>query len=310
MAVRSHADGRLRGAVAICLGALAFNGVDVIIKLLSGAYPLYEFLLVRAFATLPFVSLALLGRGGLRGLRPVRPGLVLLRSLLMFTGSVLFALGLATIALADAVSIYFILPMVVAGLAGLVLGERVPAYRWAAILAGFVGVLVIVRPGSGIFEWAALLIVACAVVEALGQVIARKLTGETTASVAFHQNAVALVGALAMALAFGGGGAHADLHPSLAFLVRPWQTPTAADLALMIAAGPITAAAMLLYVEGYKSAPASFSASFEYAGLIWATLLGWLFFADLPTPSVLAGAAIIVAAGLFMLHRDSRALRL
>jgi drug/metabolite transporter (DMT)-like permease len=118
---------------------------------------------------------------------------------------------------------------------------------------------------------------------------------------------IALLGALLLAALLTGSHAAEDIHPSLAFLTRAWVWPSPFDLFMMIAAGPITGIAMWLYVHGYKVAPASFSALFEYTGLIWAVTFGFLFFADVPPATTILGALIVIASGLYMLRRDRAA---
>lgn len=288
---------------------MLFNVVDVIIKLVSSGYPLYEFALIRASATLPLLWLYLARAGGAAALRVQHRelGLIVLRSLLLFAGSMFFGLSLAAMIIADVVAIYFVMPLIVAAAAGPILSERVPLYRWGAMVLGFLGVLVIVRPGSGVFEPAALLALAAAGIEGLAQLIARLVPTVRTSAIAFYQGAVFLLGSLAFTLVFASGALASDLHPSLAFLTRGWVSPTTSDCLVMVSAAPVTAAAMSLYVHGYKVAPASFVTSFEYTGILWAALFGFLFFADVPIWTTWSGAALVIAAGLYMLRRDSRA---
>lgn len=299
----------MTGALCICGGVALFNVVDVIIKLVSSGYPLYEFALIRAAATLPLLWLYVMREGGLSALAMQRRDalLVILRSALLFTGSMLFGLSLAVMVIADVVAIYFMMPLVVAAAAGPVLGERVPGYRWAAMLIGFLGVLVIARPGAGVFEPAALLALGAAIVEAFAQMIARLVPAVRTSAIAFMQGLVFVVSSLALTAVFGSGAFASDLHPSLAFMTRGWVLPSMTDFLVMLSAAPLSAVAMALYVHGYKAAPASFVTLFEYTGILWAAALGFVFFADVPTWTTWAGAAIVIMAGLYMLHRDSKA---
>jgi drug/metabolite transporter (DMT)-like permease len=183
--ISDSARQHLTGALCICAGALAYNLIDAIIKALSGSYPLSQFLVVRALATLPIVAAMVLWEAGPGGFRIYRAWLVALRGIIFFLGSLAFGLSIATIAIADAVSIYFIMPLAIAGLAGPILGERVPFHRWMAIAAGFIGVLVIMRPGTGVLEWAALLALAGALLESVGQIISRMLPGNRSSAIAF-----------------------------------------------------------------------------------------------------------------------------
>lgn len=305
----ASAPAYLTGALCICGGVALFNVVDVIIKLISGGYPLYEFALIRASATLPLLWLYVAREGGMAVLHVQRGelGLVLLRGSLLFIGSLLFGLSLAVMVIADVVAIYFIMPLVVAAAAGPVLGERVPFYRWGVMLVGFLGVLVIVQPGSGVFEPAALLALGAALFEGFAQLIARLVPAVRTSAIAFYQGLVFLVASLVLTAVFASGAWASDTHASLAFLTRAWVWPGIADFLVMLAAAPVSAIAMSVYVHGYKVAPASFVTSFEYTGILWAAAFGFIFFADVPVWTTWAGAAIVIAAGLYMLHRDSKA---
>ena len=297
------------GAVCICASAVLFNFIDVLIKLISHGYPIYEFSLIRTAATLPLLWLYVEREGGLSALR-MRPRalrLILLRSTLLFIGSILFGLSLATMTIADVVSIYFIMPLIVAAAAGPILGERVPYYRWGVMLAGFLGVVVIVRPGAGVLEPAALLIIGAAVIEGLAQLVARMVPDVRTSAIAFVQCATALAGSFLLFTIFAGGAFASASHPSLDFLTRGWAMTTMPDFLIILSAAPITAVAMSVSAHGYKVAPASFVTSFEYTGILWGALYGYLFFADIPTWTTWTGAAIVIGAGLYMLHRDSRA---
>ncbi len=287
---------------------MSFNIVDVIIKLVSAGYPLYEFALIRAAAMLPLLWLYVAREGGLSALRVQRRelALILLRSSLLFIGSLLFGLSLAVMVIADAVAIYFIMPLIVAAVAGPILGEQVPFYRWGVMLVGFLGVLVIVQPGSGVFEPAALLALGAALLEGMAQIIARLLPAVRTSAITFYQGLVFLIGSLVLTAAFASGGWASETHASLAFLTRGWVWPGTGDFLVMLAAAPVSAIAMSLYVHGYKVAPVSFVTSFEYTGILWAAVFGFVFFADVPVWTTWAGAAIVIAAGLYMLHRDSR----
>ena len=288
-----------------------FNVVDVIIKLVSAGYPLYEFALIRAAATLPLLWLYVAREGGLPVLHVQRRelGLILLRSALLFIGSLLFGLSLAVMVIADVVAIYFVMPLIVAAAAGPVLGERVPLYRWGAMLGGFLGVIVIVQPGSGVLEPAALLALGAAVIEGFAQLIARLVPAVRTSAIAFYQGLVFLIGSLILTAVFASGAWASDAHASIAFLTRGWVWPETRDFLVMLAAAPVSAIAMSVYVHGYKVAPASFVTSFEYTGILWAAIFGFVFFADVPVWTTWTGAAIVIGAGLYMLHRDSRSQR-
>jgi drug/metabolite transporter (DMT)-like permease len=188
-------------------------------------------------------------------------------------------------------------------LAGPFLGEKIGLSRWIATLVGFAGVVVMMRPAGGLFEWASLLPVASAFCYGSAALMARRLGATDSAPVmAFYQNALFLMGALLLAAIFGGGAYEGERQASLAFLMRGWTVPGTRDLLLMAATGPIAAVGTVLLTQAYRLAEANLVASFEYSGLIWASLWGFTFWSEVPGAATLAGAALIVGAGLYMLY--------
>lgn len=300
------------GALCVCAALGLFSIQDSLVKWMSGSYPIYEFLLLRTITMVPILAVAAWREGGPQAFAVARPGLMIVRGLALVCAYTSFALSIATISLAAATAIYFTLPLFVAGLSWPLLGERVPGYRWIAIVVGFAGVLVMVQPwqAGGLFEPAALLALAGAFLYGLGQMMARFFKNERTSAIAFYQSLVYLTVAAVLTAIFAGGVFDQFDHRSLQFLTRAWVPPTWLDLTLMLAFGPLSAIGMPLYVQGYKTTPPSFAAAFEYTGMFWAVGLGWLIFRDLPDMPTLAGAAIVAGAGLFMLYCDRRAGRL
>ncbi|MFO1172069.1 MAG: DMT family transporter [Hyphomicrobiaceae bacterium] len=295
----------LTGALCVCGGAFSIGLINLIIKSLSGDYSLTQFLVVRGLAAVPVMAGLVLWEGGLGGFRVVRPGIVLLRGTIFFVATIAFGLAISQLAIADTVSVYYIMPLLIAGLAGPVLGEDVPLHRWLALVVGFAGVLVIVNPGSGILKWGALIALFGATIESFGQLTSRLMAANTSSAIGLYQTLIIFAGSLGLAVVTAGGSFEASLPASLAFLTRAWTWPTPGDLGLMILCGPITAIAVWLYVHAYKIAQASFIAPFDYTSLIWASLSGFVFFGEIPAATTWAGAAIVAAAGLFMLKQES-----
>lgn len=208
--------------------------------------------------------------------------------------------------LADAVALFFTVPLFAMALAVPLLGESIGWRRITAVVVGFAGVIVMLRPGAGLFEPAALLSLFSAATYALSMLMARKLGTETTAPVmAFYQNGVYLVGAMLIAGILTLTGIQEASHPSLNFLVRPWVWPTFGDFLLIASCGVIAAIGMTLLTHAYRIAKASVVTSFEYTGMLWAPLWGFLFFGEIPYATTLAGAGLIIAAGLFALSSPS-----
>jgi drug/metabolite transporter (DMT)-like permease len=205
--------------------------------------------------------------------------------------------------LSDAVGLYFMAPLIIMLLAGPYLGERLHWQTLVTVVVGLVGVLVMLRPSEGLFEWAALLPLASAFLYALSQLMARKVGATVSATVmTFYQNGVYLIGSLVFTGLFAAMGTESFDHPSLAFLTRPWVWPTLKDFSMMAACGVIAAIGMVLLSQAYRLAPANRVATFEYTGIIWAPLWGFLFFGEVPQAAAVLGAALIVGAGLLALN--------
>lgn len=303
--MRMQSDNRALATLCVLSGVGLASAQDAVVKYMSSGYPAYETLLFRCVATVP-VILFLLWRAG-RGWSIATPFLprVLLRGVILASAYLCFVLSLAAMPIANAVAIYFTMPFFVAGLAGPLLGERVRLHRWLAIAAGFIGVLIMVRPGAGVFEPAALFALLSAVGYAVGQMLGRPLSQQVPPIIiAAWQNIVyasvaAVIGLLFNTVDFGG-----FTHPSLVFLSRPWVWPGPFDAALLLGHGVLAACAMILFINAYRLAETNFVAPFEYSAMIWAVLFGYVLFGDFPDFYTWAGAAIVIAAGILMILRD------
>lgn len=287
--------------------ALAAVGVassqDAVVKLLSGDISVSQAVFFRGLVAIA-VLLPWIWYKGLT-FTPHNLGLVLIRGLILCAAYFCFVLSIAALPIATSVSIYFTMPFFVAALAGWSLGEKVKAYRWIAITAGFAGVLIMVRPGSEAFEPAALLALMSALGYAVGQLFSRHVSQTTSPLVITNWQSIIYTG-VAMVL-----GAAAPLFADqigdskvLGFLLRPWIWPDAKQMALLTLTGVLAAFGSLFFVQAYRHAEANFVAPFEYTSLLWAIASGLLFFGDFPDGYTWIGAAIVVGSGLWMLWRD------
>jgi drug/metabolite transporter (DMT)-like permease len=295
----------LPAILSLCLGVFVFSLQDAILKGMASTYAVTQAMTIRSIVALPILLVLVGVTSGLAALRSGRIGLLVLRAVVSFGAYMTYYLAIAAIPLADAVAIFFIAPLLIALLAILILGERIRWHTLIALIIGLVGVLVTLRPGGSVFEWASLFTVASAMLYASAQVLARKLgSSEEAAVITFFQNAGFLIGAPLMALWLAIFGPIEVQHPSLAFLVRPWVWPTWIDLLLLGACGVIAAAGMTLLSQGYRLAPASKVSVFEYSAILWAPLWGFLFFDEIPKLTTLAGAMLIGVAGFVVLRRS------
>nr|WP_315245789.1 DMT family transporter [uncultured Albidiferax sp.] len=292
-----------RGILCLCLGVLVFSLQDAIIKQVSGAYPLTEVVAIRSLVGVP-VLLALVQREvGWRALFTSRWGILALRALILFVSYTAYYMAFPALPLADAVALYFTVPLFVTALAGPFLGEKSSWKVWLAVMVGFAGVMVMLQPGSGLFEPAALLSLLSAAMYGSSMLMARRLGTSQAASVmSFHQNAFFLLGALVTAVVLHQLGIVRAEHPSLSFLVRPWVMPTWLDGTLMAVCGVVAAVGTLFLTSAYRMARASVVTPFEYIGILCAPTWGYLFFGEVPRATTVLGGAIVVIAGLVALR--------
>jgi drug/metabolite transporter (DMT)-like permease len=292
----------IAGMAALALGIFVFSTQDAIIKSISGDYALTQAIVIRSVVSLPILAAMVHAESGLRGLISANFWGLSARGLILLLSYTAYYMAFPALPLAEAIALFFVSPIFVTLLAGPLLGERVSLRSWLAVAVGFAGVLFIVRPGGALFEPAALLGLLSAAAYALAMIFARKLgVSEPATVMAFYQNGAYLLGAILIAGFCAALGLTKLGHPSLDFLVRPWVTPTARDLLLMGACGVIAAIAMSLLTQAYRLAEANLVTVFEYTGMIWAPLWGFLFFAEIPRWTTIVGMALIVAAGLYSL---------
>ena len=290
----------------LVLGVGIFSLQDLIIKLISADYPVHQAMTIRSLVAAPLLLLMVAADTGLRSLFSPQAPLLAVRGVINLVSYTSFYLGLAAIPLANCVALYFTAPLFITLLSAVALKERVGPRTWFAVAIGFLGVIVMLRPGSDLFEWAAFLPVCAGMAYATAQVLARRIgTLESPVVMAAYSNFVFLIGASVMAALFGGGALAHEGHASLAFLLRGWTMPTSTDLLLMMSCGVIAAIALTLLSEAYRSAPANTVAPFEYSALPWSVLYGWAVWGDLPAAIGCLGIAIIVGAGLYVLYRES-----
>ncbi len=298
-------DPHLAGILSLSAGAFAFTLQDFIIKAVSGEYSLSQVLATRCLVAFPLLLLLVGFEGGWRRLATRRPGLHLLRTFLLMTSYTAYYLAIAVMPLAQAVALFYAAPLFIVLLARPILGEKIAPAGIAAILFGFLGVIVISDPRSAAITWTALFSIASAATYGLAQVLARRMAeSEPAAVMAFYQNAMnfaasSLLGILIAAKTLPGP----ETSVAFAFLLRPWILPPLPDLMLIAATGICAAAGSWLLTQAYRLAPANVVAPFEYSAMIWATAGGILIWQEIPNPRMMLGIALIVGAGLFVLRR-------
>ncbi|MDP6572829.1 MAG: DMT family transporter [Rhodospirillales bacterium] len=274
-----------RGILWMLMAGFLFATQDVIAKHLSVSYPTTQILWGRFIV--PVVVLAIYFNRRLPGIMATRrPGLQLVRSGLLCVMLGLLFSAYRSMPLADATAIMFIGPILVTALSLPVLGEHVGPRRWAAVALGFAGALVIVRPGVGVLQGAAFLALGAAVVSSTQLIMIRVLSRDDSAMTTLVYSP--LVGALATSGA-------------MAFL---WVAPDLEGWLLMALLGILGVGSQFGTIKAFETAPAATVSPFLYVVLIWAGVYGFAVFGDIPDAWTLLGAAVIVASGLYIFHRE------
>jgi drug/metabolite transporter (DMT)-like permease len=283
-------DNPLRGIAFALAGVIALSVMDGIAKWLVVTLSVFQLLAIRSAFNLFLLSPMVRQAGGGPALRTRSHGWHALRVLVSVAALICFFEALRHLPLATCIAIGFAAPLFMAVLSVVLLGERVGPHRWAAIVTGFLGVLVIVPPDAdGLLSWAGGLMVVSSLLFGLSQVLVRRLARhETDAAILVYQNA----GMLAVGVL------------GLPFV---WVPISALELAGIAAMSVVLTIGQVCTVKAFRAAPVGVVAPFHYTELIWATLIGYVFWAEFPEPHVWAGAAIVVAAGLYMIWREAAA---
>lgn len=278
----------LRGILLIVAAFCTFAMLDTTAKYLVQSYPTAQVVWARYVGHVVLAAVILLPMHGRGLLVSQRPGLQVIRSLLLFGATCTNFAALQYLQLAQTSSIQFSTPLMVAVLAIPLLGEHIGPRRWAAIFIGFIGVLIVIRPGLGLVHWAAGLSLTTALCGALYQITTRKLAGvDRAVTTQFYS---ALIGAVV-------------ITPLVPFI---WQTPDLTGIALMVLLGALGGFGHWMLILAHRLAPAPILAPFLYIQLLPMILLGYIVFSDLPDLWTLIGAGVVLSSGLYLLYRERR----
>lgn len=283
----SAGSDKTRGIAFMILAVGLFAVMDALVKWLGQGYSTVQLVFFRSlFAFIPLAFLIF--RSGPREALTMRnPWGHLLRSLVGIVSLGTFFYAFAHMRLADAVAITFAAPLFVTALSVPLLGEKVGLRRWSAVLVGFFGVLVMVQPGAGVFQQIALVPLGGTVFYALAVILVRRLSRtESSASIVFYFT-------LSCTLA------------SAALLPFHWVTPGPTDLALLIAIGIIGGMAQITITKAFRLADVAVIMPFEYSAMIWAALLGFFIWGEVPGLNIWVGVGIVMASGLYILYREA-----
>ncbi len=289
-------------------GSVVFSVNDMAIKWLSGDYALHQVILTRAIIGMVFLfGVMTVLRVPYRSLMTTRPKGHLLRVFFVVISNVTYFLGLAALPLADAVAISFVSPLMLTVLSVVVLGERVGPRRWAAVGVGLLGVLIMFRPGVGVFEPAAALVLISAICYAATNLMTRAMKAtESAFSLQFYVQCGFIVVCTLMGLTVGDGRFAGSDNASLAFLFRGWVWPATADWPAFLASGVAVSVGGLMIGQAYRLGEAGLVAPFEYVSVPIAVFWGLVIFGTLPDSWGWLGIALIMGAGLYTIWREAR----
>jgi S-adenosylmethionine uptake transporter len=298
----------VRGVVFLVLGLLIFSLQDIVIKYIGGQYPVLEIVVFRSLVAIP-LTLAMFRMEGGRGLPTTQQHWrEYLRGLFYFLSYTTHFMGLASVPLADIAVIRFSGPLIITILSVWLLSEKVGLPRWIALVVGFSGVLLVVRPGVDAFNWGAVFTVAAVVFYALAVMLTRKLqTTDSSATMSYYSSLVYVVATIVLLPIVWLIGDIPDAHPSVAFLLRSWVMPTLTDGLVMSGLGIIWAAGMYVVARAYSETAASVIAPFEYMSLPISVMWGFVLWHELPALATWAGAALTIVSGLYILFSDQKA---
>ena len=278
----------MRGILSMLAAVAFFSFMDAQLKLLAAHYPPLQVSFLRGATSLPFVLLPILLRGRLARLRPVNVRLHLLRGVLsvVMLGSFVYAVRESS--LATTYSIFMCAPLVVAALSAQMLGERVTRLQWTAIGVGLAGVLLMLRPeGAQWISIGSVAAVVAALCYSLAVITLRALSRtDTTESMVFSFTFLLAVGAGLLS-------------------IPGWTTVLLAHWPLLVGIGLFGSLGQHFITEAFRNAPASVVTPFEYTALLWGVLLDLVVWGVLPGAVTLAGGAIVIGAGLFLIRREA-----
>ena len=287
-----HRHNPVRGILMWCTAAFFFTAQSAVLKWLADDIHFSEILFIRSFVVVAGTSVLLLRGAGMKApFRTKRFPLHFGRFLFFSASLACFIEAVKYIPLADATAVSFAAPLMMTALSVPLLGEKVGLRRWSAVIVGLCGVLVIANPSTGIFQMAALWALGAALTYAFAIVITRKLTtSEPAVIVVWIMNVLYIV-----------------VMP--VFAPFEWVMPTWGQVGLMMLSGAMVLVAQMMAVSACSLVPPQVLAPFDYTAMIWAVLLGFLVWNDVPTPTILVGAAILIGSGIYILWREAQVAR-
>lgn len=281
------------GIMSMLLSVLLFATMDSLVKWLSAGYPTYQIMFFRSSVALIPVAFFIARAGGISVLRTQRPWLHLFRCCIGVSAMGCAFTGIARLPLADAMAIFHSAPILMTVLSIPLLKEKVGIRRWVAVLVGFMGVLMVVKPGTEVFSSGAIFMIAAAFAVGLGSNIIRVLSKtEDPACITFYFTFAATIVSAMLSLYYG------------------WAMPPTGDLLLLMAVGVLGGCAQYFMTVSFKHAEVGLVSPLKYLMIVIGGIFGYLFWSEVPDALSVSGILIIIASGIYTMHREARLSRI
>jgi drug/metabolite transporter (DMT)-like permease len=275
--------------VLVSLSIICFALSDALVKWIADVYDATQIIMIRSLVALPLIAILLSRARTWSKLHEVRQGWLVSRVVFGAMSFVTFIQALKFLPLAETIALTFAGPLFITALSVPLLGEKVGMRRWAAVFVGLVGVVIIMKPGASVFQPAALWALGSAALYALAAISTRKLAIRTPTS-------VILAWVNFYVLIMMGTGV---------LVFDTWVTPDLHDLMFLVGIGLASTLGQYLGVEAFRRAQPSMLAPFDYTALVWGALMGFLIWGEIPSWTLVAGSAVLVMSGLYILHRET-----
>ena len=294
-----------KGILLILLAMVVFSVQDSIMKYIYSFVSLYEVYLIRTLVSLIIILLFLILTKKPIVFKTQYPLLTFCRVILFFFGFSSFYISLTVMPLATATALFFVSPFLITIFANFFLKEEIGPRRWAAVIIGFFGVYIILNPDFSNFDYLSLTPIFCAFCYSLSMIIIKKTSDKDSV---YTQTFTFYLGAIIISSIFyffiGDGQYNTIDHPASQFIFRGWFESLEVSILLMVATGVTASAAFILLFTAYSIASPSVVSPFEYSILLWSSLIGWIFFNEIPNLKTVIGIFIIVISGIYIFIRE------
>ena len=294
-----------RGIILILIAMMVFSVQDGIMKYIFNFVSLYEVYLIRTIVSFVLIIIFLKIRNKPIIFKSHYPILTFCRVILFFFGFSSFYISLTVLPLGTATALFFVTPFLITIFAHFFLKEKIGPRRWSAVVVGFIGVYITLNPDFSNFNYLSLLPIFCAFCYSLSMIIIKKTSKKDSV---YTQTFTFYFGAIIFSLIFyfiiGDGQYNTIDHPASQFILREWFVDLESSILFMVATGVTASVAFILLFTAYSIASPAVVSPFEYSILLWAPLIGWIYFEEIPTLNTVIGILIIVSSGIYIFMRE------